>query len=85
MGGQQVDVAIDRTVAPNLVKGAVLDVEVEPNPYQPGSWIDLAILDGGRRLAQRRVSRRTRVRVPLDDGVAGHQIILRTIESSGGR
>jgi len=82
---QQVDVAIDRTVAPNLVKGAVLDVEVEPNPYQPGSWIDLAILDGERRLAQRRVSRRTRVRVPLDDGVAGHQIVLRTIESSGGR
>ena len=63
----------------------MLDVEVEPNPYQPDSWVELAILDGERRLAQRRVSRRTRLRVPLDDGVARHQIVLRTIESSGGR
>jgi hypothetical protein len=82
---RQVDVAIDRTVAPNLVTGTALDIEVEPNPYQPGSWVELAILDGERRLAQRRLSRRTRLRVPLDDGVARHQIVLRTIESSGGR
>jgi hypothetical protein len=82
---RQADVAIDRTMTPGLVKGTVLDVEVEPNPYQPDSWVELAIDDGGRRIAQRRVSRRARLRVPLDDGVARHQIILRTLDSSGGR
>jgi hypothetical protein len=82
---RKADVAIDRTMAPNLVKGTVLDVEVEPNPYQPGSWVELAIQDGERRLAQRRVSRRTRLRVPLDDGVARHRIVLCTLDSSGGR
>ncbi len=36
---------------PDLARGAVLDIEVEPNPYQPDSWVDLEIVDGDRRLA----------------------------------
>lgn len=82
---QEVGFAIDRTGGPNLVRGAVLDVEVEPNPYQPDRWVELEIVDGERRLTQRRVSRRARLRVALDDGVARHQIVMRMLDSSGGR
>ena len=83
--GQEASFTIDRTAGQNLVHGAVLDVELEPNPYQPGSWVDVEIVDGERRLTQRRVSQRTRLRVPLDDGVAHHEIVIRTLDSSGGR
>jgi hypothetical protein len=77
--------AVDRTAAPNLLHGTMLDVEIEPNPYQPDSWVDVEIVDGERRLAHRRVSRRARLRVALDDGASRHEIVLRTLESSGGR
>jgi hypothetical protein len=77
-------VTIDRTLAPYAGDGAVLDVEVEPNPYQPGSWVELEIADGGRQLTRRRASRRARLRVPLDDGVARHDIVIRVLDSSRG-
>ncbi len=82
---EQARFTVDRTAWPNLVRGVVLDVEVEPNPYQPDSWTELEIFDGERRLAHRRVSRRTRLRVALDDGVARHEIVMRMLDSSGGR
>jgi hypothetical protein len=82
---QEAHFSIDRTAGANLVRGAVLDVEVEPNPYQPDSWVELEMADAGRRLVQRRVSRRGRLRVALDDGVARHEIVMRMIDSSGGR
>ena len=83
--GPEARFTIDRTAAPHLERGAMLDVEVEPNPYQPGSWVELEMVDGERRLLQRRVSRRGRLRVALDDGVPRHEIAMRTIDSSGGR
>ena len=81
---REVRFTIDRAVTPQLANGAVLDVEVEPNPYQPGSWVELEIVDGGRPIARRRASRRGRLRVELGDGVARHDIVMRVLESSEG-
>src|SRR6185503_11738842 len=38
-----------------------------------------------RRLACRRLSGRTWLRFPLDDGVSRHEIVMRELDSSGGR
>jgi hypothetical protein len=82
---REAHVSIDRTVEPDLARGVVLDVEVEPNAYEPDSWIDLEILDGERRLTERRLTRRTRLRFGLDDDVARHEVIIRTTGTSSGR
>ncbi len=76
--------AIDR---PATGAGAdeVLDLELETNPYQPDSWIDLEILDGAGILARRRVSGRTRLRLDLDPASSHHEIVMRQLDSSGGR
>jgi hypothetical protein len=66
-------------------RGVVLDIELEPNPYQPESWVEVEILDGARQLARAVVSRRICLRVPLDDGRSHHELVLRMIDSSGGR
>jgi hypothetical protein len=81
---REVCFAIDRTAWPDAA-GAALDVDVESNPYQPESWVDLEIVAGERRLARRRVSGRTRLRFRLDDDSPGHEIIMRALDSSGGR
>ncbi len=65
-------------------RGAMLDIELEPNPYQPDSWVDLEVLDGAQSLARARVARRLRLRVPLPDGRPSHAIVLRLLDSSGG-
>jgi hypothetical protein len=83
--GREAHVSIDRTVEPGLTKSVVLDVDVEPNAYEPDSWIDIEITDGERRLAEMRVTRRTRLRFGLDDDVARHEVIIRTTGSSSGR
>ena len=82
---REAHVSIDRSVDPDLARDVALDVDVEPNPYQPDSWIDLEIVDGGRRLIERRLTRRTRLRLGLDDDVARHELIIRTNDSNGGR
>jgi hypothetical protein len=82
---QQASFAIDRTAWPNVVRGAVLDVELETNPYQPDSWVELEILDHDRQLARRLVCGRTHVRFDLEDGVSHHEIVMRQLGSSGGR
>jgi hypothetical protein len=77
---------IDRTRAPGLSRDAILDLEIEPNPYQPDSWVELEILDGGRPLARQRVSQMTSLHVALDDDVSDHVIVLKLLEAStGGR
>ncbi len=78
-------IAVDRGPASERSRGAVLDVEVEPNPYQPDAWIDLEIVSGARRLGRRRVSNRTRMRFELPDDVPHHDLVLRLLDSSGGR
>jgi hypothetical protein len=65
-------------------RGAVFDIEVQPNPYQPESWVDLEVLCDERPLARRRVSRRTRMRFDLPDDRECREIVLRLLDSSGG-
>ena len=78
-------VSLDRAVRPDLTRGTVLDIEVEPNPYQPDSWVELEVADGGQQLGRRRVSQHTRLRFNLPDGILRHDIAVRVIDSSGGR
>jgi hypothetical protein len=78
-------IAVDRTISAGLARGAVLDVEVEPNPYQPDSWVDVEFVDGDRPLGRRRVSQRIRLRFNLPDGIERHALALRLVDSSGGR
>jgi hypothetical protein len=81
---REVRFTIDRT-APEVERGAALDVELETNPYQPDSWVDLEILDGQRLLTRRRLSGRTRLRFDLDEDVSRHEILMRATGSSDGR
>ena len=88
-GGDKAELTVNRAAAPGLERGAILSLEFEPNAYQPASWIDIEILDRGRLLARRRVSRLhqniTRLNVLLDDNVALHEITLTVADSSDGR
>ncbi len=87
--GDEAHLVVDRAASPGLDRSVVLGVDLEPNPYQPGSWIDVEILDRGRRLVRRRISRVasnvTRLNVALEDNVSHHEITLRVVASSGGR
>jgi hypothetical protein len=76
---------VDPTTTPALGRGARLEIEAGPNPYQPDSWVELEILEGERRLARRRLSARTRFRIALDDVVAPRELVMRMVDSSGGR
>jgi len=46
--------------------GMVLEVDLEPNPYDPASPIQLEITDGGKTLARPTIGRRGILRVRLD-------------------
>ena len=48
----------------------VLYVDIESNPYDPASWVELSVRDGEKTVETKRVSGRTRLRVPL--GVLAH-------------
>lgn len=82
---REAHLSIDRTRDPRLARGVALDLDVGPNAYEPDSWVDLEIIDGDRRLADMRLTRRARLRFDLDDDVARHELIIRTKGSSGGR
>jgi hypothetical protein len=64
---------------------AALNIELEPNPYQRGSWCELEIRDEARQLAVIRIDRRGLVRIPLDDCGPARRIEMRMLASSGGR
>jgi hypothetical protein len=77
---------IDRRAAAGLSRGAVLELELEPNPYQTESWVELEVLDGSRRLARPRLHQLTRLCVLLEDGRVSHEIALKVADvASGGR
>jgi hypothetical protein len=77
---------VDRSAATGLSRDAVLVLDVEPNAYQSGSWVEIEVLDGGRLLARRRLRQRTRFGVPLADDVDRHEIALKVVDiSEGGR
>ena len=78
-------VSVNRTVRADLARGVALDIDVEPNPYQPDSWVDLEIVSGDERLGRRHVTQRTRMRFNLSDDTERHDLSLRVLDSSGGR
>ncbi len=67
----------------------VLELELEPNPYQPASWCTITIADGENVLAHRRMSSEgsavTRFCLALPDGALSHDITLKLGSSSNGR
>jgi hypothetical protein len=63
----------------------VLDVEIEPNPYQPGAWVELEILADGQSLARRRVGERVTIRIPIESISGRRHFTLHVVDSSGGR
>lgn len=79
---------IDRS-ATQWQTDTVLELELEPNPYQHASWCDITITESETLLACRRVSSErsavTRFCVALADGVPSHDITLQVGASSDGR
>ena len=61
---------------------AALDLEIEPNPYDPASWVEIEVAEGDRVLARARLSDRRLWRVPLANASGRHDIVLRTIAAS---
>ena len=54
-----------------------LDCEVESNPYDPQSWVDIEATDGDRMLMRTRVTGRTRLEIRLDEAASSRRIELR--------
>jgi hypothetical protein len=81
----EVQLEIDRSVATHQGQTIRLEIEAGPNPYQPDSWVELEILEGERLLTKRRLAGRTRIRVVLGDHAVRQTIVMKMIDSSGGR
>jgi hypothetical protein len=62
--------------------GSALDLEIEPNPYDPASWVEVEVADGDRILAHARMSDRRIWRVPLQSASGRRDLVLRTIAAS---
>ena len=65
--------------------GAALDLEIEPNPYDSASWVEIEVAEGDHVLAQARISDRRLWRVPLANASGRHDIVLRTVAASAER
>ncbi len=59
-----------------------LDLEIEPNPYDPDSWVDVEVADGDRVLGRARISDRRLWRVSLGPAPGRRRILLRTVAAS---
>ncbi|MGH9144115.1 MAG: hypothetical protein ACRD2I_23510 [Vicinamibacterales bacterium] len=59
-----------------------LDLEIEPNPYDPDSWVDVEVADRDRVLGRARISDRRLWRVPLGPASGKRRILLRTVAAS---
>lgn len=62
--------------------GAVLALDIEPNPYDATSWVELEIADGACVLARARISDRRLLWVPLASASGTHEVVLRTVAAS---
>jgi hypothetical protein len=64
---------------------ALLELEVESNPYDRSSWVELAAIEAGRTLGRARVAGRKRLQLPLTShaGAEARQIELRVTDESG--
>ena len=61
---------------------AALELEIEPNPYDPASWVEVEVADGERVIGRARISDRRRWCVPLASTSGRRHIVLRTIAAS---
>jgi hypothetical protein len=64
------------------VSGAALELDLEPNPYDPASWVDLEVRASNVVLARTRIDDRRQLRVPLADTSGTQEIVLRTLGAS---
>jgi hypothetical protein len=60
-----------------------LELDVESNPYDPTSWVEVAAVAGERTLASARVVGRTRVTLPLGGRGVFETVELRVVNSAG--
>ena len=58
------ELLLDQTAA-GIADDAVLHLDIESNPYDPASWVEVAACENGATIATTRVAGRIRVRVPL--------------------
>jgi hypothetical protein len=62
--------------------GTLLALDLEPNPYDPASWVEIEVADGHGVLARRRLSDRRLWCVPLASASRAHEVVLRTAAAS---
>ena len=80
------DVQINRSDDPFVSEAAALDIEVEPNPFDPGSPLELEIVDDSGALISRVVvAHRRTIRVPVPGGMRRGGFELRWIGSPDAR
>lgn len=65
--------------------GSALVLDVEPNPYDPASWVELDVIAGSQVLAHARIADRQCLYVPLPEAPDAREILLRTASASSRR
>jgi hypothetical protein len=60
---------------------AVLDLDVEANPYDPASWTEVTAVEGDHTLVRARFAGSTRLRVELDAAHGERRIVLRVVDT----
>ena len=60
-----------------------LELDLESNPYDPTSWVEVAAVAGERTLASTRVVGRTRIALPLGGRRAFEKVELRVVDIAG--
>jgi hypothetical protein len=62
--------------------GSALALDIEPNPYDHGSWIELEVVDGEDVLVRTRISDRRVLSVPLANARGTRELVLRTVSAA---
>ena len=65
--------------AGEFVGPSVLDIDIESNPYDLASWVEIVAVEGDKTLAKTHVTGRTRLRLPIADPMRAHDIELRVV------
>ncbi len=71
-------------VAADAAESPALALDIEPNPYDPGSWVTLEFICDGVTIGRARIDDRRSLRVPLPDDRQVREVVLRTVDSSPG-
>jgi hypothetical protein len=62
--------------------GGLLALDVEPNPYDPASWVEIEVADLSGVLGRARITDRRLWCVPLSSASRKNEIVLRTVAAS---